>query len=272
MSKILSAGAKNGLKVLNLVAFLFVGGCGSADCPEPGSVDPSTPLYHLSAGELFAGLAECPLAIAAEAGNTAEIERLVRDEGLDVNAIGVQGAPILFTALSNHRAFEKLLELGADPNLRFGGTDNVTVMHVACEYRLTKILDLALRYGGDPNTPAGLKGQSPIYRLMTFDAMSADIAIMEMLAEAGADLNFETSYKIVGSEVEGITPLVAAAYVARFDLVHWLLERGVPHSGFPRKGGKTLDQLIASSVALNLSQRQKDYRAAVAAKLVSADN
>lgn len=166
------------------------------------------------------------LASAAGRGRLTEIEEVV-NSGIDVNSQGSQGATPLFWTLrrSNIDGYRKLLELGADPNLIFAGG---SVMHWAANHSDIRFLELALHHGGNPNLRAGRIGETPLLETIGVDG---NLEAMRLLLDYGADIDMATS----GDEnsiasMGGITPLLAAAALVRFDLVIELLERGADYT------------------------------------------
>lgn len=173
------------------------------------------------------------LAKAAGKGKIKKIEQLVTD-GVSVNSKGTKDATPLFWAMSNFNGFKRLLELGADPNVVFG--DGGSVMHWAVTAKDERMLKAALAHGGNPNLRAGHYGETPL-----FDALSMGINVIETLLAAGADINAKAK--------DGDTPVIVAAGVARFELVHKLLERGADYS--IKDGiGRDLADAVASNIGL----------------------
>jgi len=142
------------------------------------------------------------LARASERGDQAEMSRLVA-EGADINAIGKDGATVLFWHLAaasppNIDGFVHLLDLGADPyaNLLQRGR---STFFASTQYEDTRFLEAMLMRGADPNFVHPLEPAKPtaVHHAIFLD----NHANLEMLLEYGADIEFENS--------EGRTPLLA---------------------------------------------------------------
>lgn len=173
------------------------------------------------------------LAKAAGKGKLKKIDALVKQE-VDVNARGIRNATPLFWAMRSNsiKGFQKLLELGADPNVVFD--DGGTVMHWAVRHEDEDFLKSALKYGGDPNLKAGLMGETPL-----FEAMGPDDKEKAMLIlDAGADINAKNNHNE--------PPIFKAATLGQFDLVLQMLNRGADYK-IKNKNGKDLADIIAFS-------------------------
>ncbi len=114
--------------------------------------------------EVFSDEKVIALTTAAMNGDTAEIDRLVK-EGVDVNTIGKEGVtPLLYTQWSNNfRGFLRLLEHKADPNHCW---DNAKcAVHCAARHEDSIWLVAVLRHGGNPNAKGILRLSKPVGRL-----------------------------------------------------------------------------------------------------------
>lgn len=114
--------------------------------------------------EVFSDEKVIALTTAAMKGDTAEMDRLVK-EGVDVNTIGKEGVtPLLYTQWSNNfKGFLRLLEHKADPNHCW---DNAKcAVHYAANHEDTIWLVAVLRHGGNPNTKGTLRFPQPVDRL-----------------------------------------------------------------------------------------------------------
>lgn len=175
------------------------------------------------------------LAAAAGEGNLAEVDRLV-GEGANINARGTQDATPLFWSMRNLSGFTKLLELGADPNVVFG--DGGTVMHWAARAEDADFLRAVLRRGGDPNLAAGSFRRTPL-----FEAIGGNDAAIELLLDAGADIDARSS--------NGDTAAMAAAGRGRFDVVFLLLSRGASYTVTNDKGVGLTDRVADKQGAMD---------------------
>jgi len=177
------------------------------------------------------------LAKAAGKGKTKEIEELV-SQGVNVNTPGYKNATILFWAMksNSYKGFKKLLELGADPNVIFD--DGGTVMHWAVRNKSQSYLKSALENGGNPNLIAGsIFKQTPLYEAIGIFGEIGNTPYITTLLEAGADVNARRS--------NGDFPVIVAANLGRFDIVHELLQQGADYK-VTNTNGQNLTNLIVS--------------------------
>ncbi len=166
------------------------------------------------------------LAEAAGKGNNKKIEELVA-AGVDVNATGKKNATPLFWAFrkENIKGFNKLLELGADPNIVFA---DGSVMHWAAGHDDIAFLKAALQHGGNPNLVAGQLGETPLFE--TIGIASDRKKAMYLLLASGSDINAKTTVAFANIAIGGSTPALKAAILARFDIVYELLEKGADYT------------------------------------------
>jgi len=169
----------------------------------------------MSLENMFIDLQVRELAKAASEGDVRKIDDLV-NKGVDVNALGVSNATPLYWSMKNIVGFKKLLSLNADPNVIFD--DGGSVMHWAAKNENPSYLNNALMNGGDPNLAAGQFKQSPIFETISIFGEIGNSYKLELLLNAGADINFKTS--------KGDTPVLVAASLGRFDIVYELLKQG----------------------------------------------
>jgi ankyrin repeat protein len=165
------------------------------------------------------------LAKAAGKGDIREIEELVAN-GVNVNSRGKKNAPPLFWAMRSIEGYKKLLELGANPNAVFEGG---SIMHWAAKHQDIRYLKSALEHGGNPNLVAGDANETPIFKTITGGAIDRSEA-RKLLLKAGANINAESNRSAFGISVSGITPLIKAATLARFDIAYELLSLGADYS------------------------------------------
>lgn len=140
-------------------------------------------LHHQSAREVFKNPKVAALAEAGCAGNTKKMDALVK-RGADVNATGLENGPVLLWVMfcKNYNGFEKLLELGANPNYKFNGEDSVTFIAAGADD--PKWLALVLARGGNPS----IWGSGPRSALMVAEQYSR-VQNMQLLLDHGADVN-----------------------------------------------------------------------------------
>lgn len=201
------------------------------------------------------------LCVAVRDDNLNELDRLVKEEKIDIDTQGERGITATAYAIEqgNVAAFERLLELGADPDrLRVWANATgrpkqrslleIIVLNedsVKPELRRTKqlLLETALKHGADPNRVNPDDGTTPIFH--------ATEGCLEILARSGADLNFYNS--------EGQTPLTDAAkntVIPQVAKVIRLLELGADYRRMDRSGMTVTDYLVS------VSQRNQGTRQA----------
>ena len=194
------------------------------------------------------------LARAARRGDVRTIDRLV-NSGVDVNGkfdtntpkiLGVRTyATPLYWSMESYgpgpfgggptkrtgsaRGFERLLQLGANPNVVLFNDHNLknfsresSVMHASVEHPNPKFLELALEYGGDPNVIVhGEFGGTPVHTAARWGNKEG----LLMLLDAGGEMD--------ALDIGGGSPVSSATAQGGFDLALMLLERGASY----RTGG-----------------------------------
>ncbi len=183
---------------------------------------------YMSLDTMFPDKQVRALAKAAGKGDIKKIESLVA-KGVDVNYRGTRNATPLFWSMRNIKGFEKLLELGADPNVIFH--DGGTVVHWSVDWSIHKgkhdRLRAVLRHKGDPNLVAGRvagrPGLPPLFdTIVVFGKIEiGNTPSLTMLLDAGADID--------ARGMNGDTPALYAAWLGRFDIVYELLDRGADY-------------------------------------------
>ncbi|WP_243374941.1 ankyrin repeat domain-containing protein [Geotalea sp. SG265] len=162
------------------------------------------------------------LANAVATEDLGKIKEIISDQPTLLNYQEPRfGQTLLIWSILNDRykSAEKLLQLGADPNLQ--NHDGLSALMYAAEWSSKewkgnpKYLKLVLRYGGDPNAIA--KPISPPARLQTplisaVNSLSLDN--VKIIINAGADPNYIDGCK---------SALVAAFDLGQIDIVHYLI-------------------------------------------------
>ena len=145
------------------------------------------------------------------------------------------GFSLLFTAVLNNKikATEKLLKAGFDPNLvsdTINGTGSTPI--TVASYHITstpKILDLLLRYGGNPDSKQrfslrmvnfNTEIQDTINCHAITDAARKDLSKVKLLLNYGADVNPK----------EGTSPLDMAIALDKMEIALYLLENGADYN------------------------------------------
>ncbi len=116
-------------------------------------------------------------------GETPRLEMVLAD-GWDANSLSRDGfLPLALAAFfGNATAFDRLLPLTRDVNLRARNPQQVAPLHAACARRDARMVEALLRAGADPNlTQAG--GFTPLQAA----AQHGDAALAGLLVLFGAD-------------------------------------------------------------------------------------
>ncbi len=154
---------------------------------------------------------------AIEAKDLKEIERLVKS-GVDVNAKGRGNmTPLLWAFPMGEEAFKKLLELGADPNVRLTEQLGLRLkgksVTFACveltsgliynqdfyDVPMDNYLELVLKHGGNPNQE-DIDGDTPLASVRWSNRKIPEK--IKLLLDAGGDINHRNA--------QGKTPLLCA--------------------------------------------------------------
>jgi len=187
-------------------------------------------LIYMSLETMFPDEQVRALAKAAGKGRLKTIDKLV-NQGVSVNSKGTRNATPLFWAMRNLKGFEKLLELGADPNVIYD--DGGTIIQWAVRNKDIRLLEIALSYGGNPNLVSGQFNDTPLHEAASPRGKNK----AAMLLDAGADINAQNLW--------GDTPTMTAAGLGQFDLVYQLLERGANFSIVNYNGNSLVDSIVS---------------------------
>lgn len=171
------------------------------------------------------------LAKAAEHGDIKKIDALI-SKGIKVDVLGKHGiTPLVWAMVKRNKvSFKHLLEKGASPNVRM--EDNVSLLLWATEMDDPYFLDMALKYGGDPNQKIKMfDSEDPLF----WYAVSNDRTDnLKTLIKYGVDVNSRLS--------DGSTLIFCAAELNQYDMVYFLLKKGAKYS-LERKYGTLLYQI-----------------------------
>lgn len=168
------------------------------------------------------------LAKVVQTNDTNKINRILEKGELSIDFREPKyGENLLYWAVWNNKVdmVHFLLAKGANPNLHnyFNGE---SPMILSCKYFEidAKILELLLRYGGNPNDHV-TDNDSVTYEHSKKTPLTAaaytNLAKVRLLVEAGA--NVEIALK------DGETPLYWAALRNRFDIIKYLFENGADY-------------------------------------------
>lgn len=205
------------------------------------------PKYSVT--DFFSESKVAELAEAGRNGDLATIDRLVKENKVDVNSRGREGLTPLIYALSGKSlaGFLRLLEHGGDPNLQ---TDRGwSAVGLAAERKDPEALKLVLSHGGNPNLRVECPKSTPLIEYSVLDPTPLYNSIhgrsprsARLLIKAGADLNASDS------DTRKRTPLMLAALDMSFDVMHVLLEAGADFRAADIKGYSVAHYLIESTV------------------------
>ncbi|WP_419321047.1 ankyrin repeat domain-containing protein [Caulobacter sp. ErkDOM-E] len=181
-----------------------------------------------TASEDFRRPEDAKLALASCNGDVTAIARAI-SIGANPNAIGATAGTPLFWALSckSLPGMEALLKAGSSPNYQIPGDgDAFSPVFVAAGLEDPRMLQLLLKYGGDPSSTGDSGHTSALERAFGLGLQLSDGGLQSerlgwenyyLLLEAGADINQRgVSFSI--AEV--------AASLNQFDKVSELLDRG----------------------------------------------
>jgi len=229
--------------------------------------------YGWRAEEYFDQPLVIALCHAIEANDLAEIDRLVR-AGADVNAQGKgQMTPLLWAFPDGKLArFQRLLELGADPNVYvqsdFGTRGAIqpgeAVTHLAAGTQFPGYFNAVFDHGGDPNlvkkTQALGQGDTPIFAVIQSNVPDR-FQRVRVLLDRGAQIDH-----INGSE---LTPVMTAvAWGGQYSLARQLLDAGADPSIYAQSSSnQRLIHLVLSDGEARRPhwppEQQRDYDALV---------
>lgn len=181
---------------------------------------------------LFQGTVAWELAQAVDCEDTHEIMHQVKDLKIPINYQENKfGQSVLMVAVrtNKEKSVHTLLALGANPNLPNDSVNGLGQNSVLLASRFSKpsknILELLLKYGGDPNsTECGVKKNNlgiyiPARSFALFEAVYTSFDKVKLLIKYGANINLSTT-----------TTPGGAAYAAisknRMDILLYLLNEG----------------------------------------------
>jgi len=208
---------------------LVANGCDMS--PSAGRAAQPSPT---SRDQLFKNPRAQALALAAEQGNAAEVQRLITQEKVNPDVIFANvphGMPLLAWPIfkQNPAGLKALLDSGANPNARkpgqhtqrySGGSggpyfDYDNAIAWAGKQNDPIYLTLLLDHGADPSARNG-NDETPIFQAQS-NSMHNQWPNVQLLVERGADINAVTD---VG------TVIYDYSCFGRFEEVYWLLQHG----------------------------------------------
>ncbi|MGD2168578.1 MAG: ankyrin repeat domain-containing protein, partial [Gammaproteobacteria bacterium] len=172
-----------------------------------------------------------PDRFSTDSTSSLEIMRLLLEAGANPNA-QLRMYP-LWRHIGDDRGCDLMLTTGATALLRAAKTFDVEAMRLLIEYEA--LIDLpneggitplmaAAGLGSVECDPRGYGGGIPHY--LSADVEQASIRALEVLLEAGADINAVTTSALAGARAAGRTALFGAAFWGWNDVVEYLVGRG----------------------------------------------
>jgi len=218
-----------------MLSLLALGAC---DVPSSPTSDSPAQQSKYSLDQFYKDPKAQALALAAEQGNTAEVQRLMKQEHVNPDVIfsgDDSGMPLVawpvFTL--NATGLKALLDNGANPNVRKPGThsehysdgsggtlfDHDNAMVWAAKQEDPIYLKLLLDHGGDPNTRNG-NDEDLLFQAFIWHRQWRNV---QVLVDHGANVN--------GLSQQG-SILYDYASSGGFEQAYWLLQRGAdPRTG-----------------------------------------
>lgn len=218
------------------------------------------------------------LAKAVENESIEEIEYLVKLRKIEIDYLEPEyGHSLLMLAVANNlkKSTKKLLELGANPNLKsnpldINSVEITTPMFIACDKIINTssceltILSLLIHYGGNVNDELEVQYVGNDYKSKETVLMIACkydcLEIVNALVKAGADID-KYDYK------EGLGPISNAIIYDRMEILRYLIiekKANIPkycfviqsHNETPRKEYTVSDMLLKK----NYNEESNDFK------------
>ncbi len=188
-----------------LLAMCLVTGCSPEKRPAG--------LGGLPPNHFFSDAQTVDLCVAILERDTEEVMRLLAN-GAEADKVGKEGmTPLMWSlGLKNKVAFDELLRRGADPSVV--AKRGITVFRLAAAMEDTSYLQSILANGGDPNFVNPSTGNPVLFYAIDQGLLGN----VQKLVEAGADVNLADS--------ESWSPVLEAAALNQYHIVHYLLEKG----------------------------------------------
>lgn len=213
----------------------------STGCEKVASVSPLATWhekFNWQAEDYFDDPQVIALCEAIESNDLKEIDRLVA-AGANVNARGKGNMTPLLWAFPDNKPvrFEKLLKLGADPNVIVESDFNTqmrgirpgdSVTHMACQTWFPKHFEYVFKYGGDPNLWNRDEHRPPLHLLLVGPARNKKEKVLRLI-DLGADLDANRDDEYTG----GATPVMdAVSAFGQYDISLLLLEAGADYNTY----------------------------------------
>lgn len=165
--------------------------------------------------------------------------------GADLNVQGKEGVtPLqwLIYQTQDKRAVQRALTLGADPNFKDGAGDSA--VNTLARAKDPEWLRLILDAGGNPNA-IGRRGQPALFAAISEDRWDN----VRLLVARGADIELADEAKT--------TSVHYAAYLNKYQMVHWLIEQGAQVETYSATGS-SLAWRVYERVSI-MAQQSPEY-------------
>lgn len=224
-----------------VLALLLVG------CDRPGKSIRHGSLRYDVEDVFGAGTPACLLAHAAAHGDTKQIHSQI-SASANVNLIGrYEITPLWWAAWAgNFQGFSALLEEGANPNVQ--RTSGYPIMHLVADMRDSRLLEAALKRGGDPNLRDLQSGLTPLFPAV----QNGRNRQVDLLLRSGSDPNAQMPIS------RQTLPMVAIGSRADYQLAYQLLERGADPKAKTTHGDTLADFIELRSI--NASNNADPWR------------
>src|SRR5262249_1181589 len=136
--------------------------------------------------------------------------------GVDVNVVGQHDITPLWWAAwtDNYDGFAALLDKGANPNRQ--RAEGYPIMHLVANAKDARLLEAALKHGGDPNLRDSRSGETPLFPAIVLGRKTQ----IGLLLAAGADVNAQMP---ISRQTLAMTAIGAQG---DYEIVYQLLQKG----------------------------------------------
>jgi ankyrin repeat protein len=176
-------------------------------------------------------------------GNKKEAKEHVLKNHINLDIQGKDGVTLLhwFLLKQNIKAFETLLEIGANPNFNPAIIQNITVMAAAIDD--VNYLKLLLKYNANPNIIA-TRDQTPLIKAANHNKYKS----VTILLQSDANLDMQVN--------NDLSAILSAAMQDNYQMVWYLLQQGADINPYTARGG-TLAYYVETST---LKQGVTEYQ------------
>ena len=180
------------------------------------------------------------------------IESIVKS-GIDINTSGKEGmTPLAWAYFTDKaKAFKKLLELKANPNISFKN-DYDSLMSALAYSKNIDYLKMAIKHGGSVNYH-DYKDEKHWIEPPIFEAILQNkIEHIKTLIKHGADINYNDGYDD--------TPLASAAGYENYHIVKFLIKNGADPLAVNIHKGKKKKNILLAVMSSGISEGHPHYQ------------